>query len=72
MPNTPRTTVRLSDDLLNAARRALHLPDEATVSQVVRAALQRLTDPAATGEPQYRGRPPMRADRPKDDELTRT
>jgi hypothetical protein len=58
MPVTPRTTVRLSDDLLDAARGALGLPGDAPVSQVIRAALQRLTDPAATGEPAYRGRPP--------------
>lgn len=56
---TPRTTVRLGDDLLSAARHALSLPSDAPVSQVIRAALQRLTDPAATGEPENRGgRPP--------------
>ena len=58
MPLTPRTSVRLESDLLSAARGQLGLPADAPVSQVIRAALQRLTDPAATGETRYRGRPP--------------
>jgi Arc/MetJ-type ribon-helix-helix transcriptional regulator len=58
MPLTPRTTVRLSTDLLDSARQTLDLPGDTSVSQVIRAALQRLTDPAATGEPTHRGRPP--------------
>jgi hypothetical protein len=57
---TPVTRVRLGDELLSAARHALSLPSDAPVSQVIRAALQRLTsDPHATGEAEDKGgRPP--------------
>jgi len=63
---TPVTRVRLGDELLSAARHALGLPSDAPVSQVIRAALQRLTDPAATGEPENRGGRPPKA-RQEDD-----
>ena len=57
---TPDTKMRLGAELLDAARRALGLPEGTPPSQIVRAALLRLTsDPYATGEPENRGgRPP--------------
>ena len=57
---TKQTQMRLGEDLLDAARRVLGLPADTPVSQVVRAALERLTGNAAsTGEPADRGgRPP--------------
>ena len=38
---TPQANVRLSDDLIAAARRKLDLPDDAPAAQVVRAAFMR-------------------------------
>jgi hypothetical protein len=63
---TKQTQMRLGEDLLDAARRALGLPADTPVSQVVRAALERLIgNPTSMGEPADRGGRP-----PKD--LTRT
>jgi hypothetical protein len=72
------TNARLGDDLLDAARRVLGLPADTPASQVIRAALERLTgNPGSAGAPRNRGgRPkgwkPGQPYRPKDDELTRT
>ena len=53
---TPTTNIRIAPGLIDAARRALKLPADAPVAQVVRAALLRLTsDPNATGEAENRG-----------------
>lgn len=58
---TPTTNVRIGGDLLDAARRALGLPADAPVAQVIRAALLRLTsDPHATGEAENRGGRPRK------------
>jgi hypothetical protein len=60
---TPTTNMRIGAELIDAARRALKLPADAPVAQVVRAALLRLTsDPHATGEAEDKGGRPPKAE----------
>jgi hypothetical protein len=55
---TQATKARLSADLLDAARRVLGLPPDAAGSEIVRAALERLTG-AEPGSTRIKGgRPP--------------